>query len=147
MRSPDVVVVGDINVDILATVDHYPQPGGHGLAEELRMESGGSAANTAAALGHLGLDVVMMGRVGDDPLAEGALRGLRSAGVDMLYVQRDAEMTTGVMFVTITPDGERTMFGGRGANRRLSPDDIDATAIQQARWLHLSGYALLSESG
>jgi len=134
-------------VDILARVDHYPPPGGHGLAEELRMESGGSAANTAAALGHLGLDVVMLGRVGDDPLAEWALRGLRSAGVDVSHVRRDADATTGVMFVTITPDGERTMFGGRGANRRLSPDDIDATAIQQARWLHLSGYVLLSECG
>ncbi|MFQ5593682.1 MAG: carbohydrate kinase family protein [Anaerolineae bacterium] len=147
MPSPDVVVVGDINVDILARVDHYPSPGGHALAEELRMESGGSAANTAAALGHLGLDVVMLGRIGDDPLAEWALRGLRSSAVDVSHVRRDAEATTGVMFVTVTPDGERTMFGGRGANRRLSPDDIDATAIEQARWLHLSGYALLSESG
>jgi ribokinase len=147
MRSPDAVVVGDINVDILAAVDHYPLSGGHGLAEELRMESGGSAANTAAALGLLGLDVVMVGRVGDDPLAEWALRGLRSAAVDVSHVRRDAEATTGLMFVTVTPDGERTMFGGRGANRRLSPDDIDASEIRKARWLHLSGYALLSESG
>lgn len=147
MPSPDVVVVGDINVDILASVDHYPPPGGHGLAEELRMESGGSAANTAAALGRLGLDVVMLGRIGDDPLAAWALRGLRSAAVDVSHVGRDVEMTTGVMFVTVTPDGERTMFGGRGANRRLSPGDINAIAIEHARWLHVSGYALLSESG
>lgn len=144
---PDVVVVGDVNVDILASIDRYPSLGGHGLAEELCMEGGGSAANTAVMLGLLGLDVLMLGRVGDDLLADRALRGMRSAAVDVSRVRRDAEATTGLCFVAVTPDGERTMLCGRGANSRLSPDDVDAAAIEEARWLHLSGYPLLSESG
>lgn len=147
MSSPDVIVVGDINVDILAPVDHYPLPGGHALAEELRVEGGGSAANTAVLLGLLGLEVTMLGRVGDDPLADWVLTGMEAAGVDVSTVRRDAGATTGLFCVAVTPDGERTMFGGRGANGRLSPDDIDAAVIETGRWLHLSGYQLLSESG
>ncbi|RME48857.1 MAG: hypothetical protein D6791_02305, partial [Chloroflexi bacterium] len=57
----DVVVVGDINVDILASIDHYPRPGGHGLADGLHIRSGGSAANTAVVLGGLGWRVVLFG--------------------------------------------------------------------------------------
>lgn len=147
MSSPDVVVIGDINVDILARIDHYPPPGGHGLADEVCIESGGSAANTAALLGRFGLDVAMVGCVGDDSLAGLALQSLQSAGVDVSRVRRHPAATTGIFLVAVTPDGERTMFGGRGANSRLSPSDVDADVIKAARWLHLSGYALLSESG
>jgi ribokinase len=144
---PDVVVVGDINADIVAPIDHYPEPGGHGLADEMVFLSGGSAANTAASLGRLGVHVAMFGRVGDDPLAERALRALSDASVDLSRVVRDGAALTGLFFVTVTPDGERTMFGGRGANARLSPADLDGDVIGAARWLHLSGYPLLSSSG
>lgn len=144
---PDVVVVGDINVDIVAPIDHYPERGGHGLAGEMKLQSGGSAANTAATLGRLGVRVAMFGRVGDDPLAERALRALSEVSVDISGVVRDRDAVTGLFFVTVTPDGERTMFGGRGANARLLPPDLDGEVIRSTQWLYLSGYPLLSPSG
>ena len=142
---PQVVTLGDINVDVIASILRYPSPGGDGLAERAEVHSGGSAANTATVLARFGLDVSIIGRVGKDALAEQALARLSEAGVDLSCVQRDDDLITGLMFIPVTPDGERTLFGYRGANSRLDPTSLDEGYIAQADVFHLSGYALLAE--
>ena len=54
---PQVVTIGDINIDVIAHVPGYPQKGGEGLAEQGQIYCGGSAANTAVVLGRFGVDV------------------------------------------------------------------------------------------
>ena len=142
---PQVVTLGDINVDIIAFTARYPSPGGDGLAEWAEVHSGGSAANTATVLANFGVDVSIIGRVGRDVFAEQALARLAEAGVDLSCIQRDDEVITGIMFIPVTPDGERTLFGYRGANPRLEPALLDEGYIAQADVFHLSGYALLAE--
>jgi ribokinase len=142
---PQVVTLGDINVDIIASIPRYPAPGGDGLAQRAEIHSGGSAANTATVLARFGLDVSIIGRVGRDAFAEQALACLAGAGVDLSCVQRDDDLITGLMFIPVTPDGERTLFGYRGANSRLDPALLDEGYIAKADVFHLSGYALLAE--
>jgi ribokinase len=142
---PQVVTLGDITVDIIAFIPRYPAPGGDGLAERMEVHGGGSAANTATVLARFGVDVSIIGRVGRDSFAEQALAPLAEAGVDLSCVQRDDEVITGIMFIPVTPDGERTLFGYRGANPRLDPALLDEECIAQADVFHLSGYALLAE--
>jgi ribokinase len=139
------MTLGDINIDIIASIPRYPAPGGDGLAEWAEIHSGGSAANTAIVLARFGVEVGIIGRVGRDPFAEQALARLAEAGVDLSCIQRDVEVITGLMFIPVTPDGERTMFGCRGANLRLDPALLDEECIAQADVFHLSGYALLAE--
>lgn len=138
-----VAVLGDINIDVLMPVPAYPQPGGEAITQGLITSVGGSAANTAITLAKLGSAVRMIGRVGRDPWGEMALAALDACGVDAALVQRDGQAPTGMMFTPVTPDGERTMFGQRGANARTDPAEIGAGALAGARFLHLSGYALL----
>ena len=52
---------------------------------------------------------------------------------------------TGLMYFVVTPDGERTILGHRGANALTDPEPVREDEIQAARLLHLSGYALLAE--
>jgi ribokinase len=140
-----VVTLGDITVDIIASILRYPSPGGDGLAERIEVHSGGSAANTATVLANFGVEVGIIGRVGTDAFSEQALAHLAEAGVDLSCIQRDDEVITGIMFIPVTPDGERTMFGYRGANPRLDPALLNEGYIAQADVFHLSGYALLAE--
>ncbi len=140
---PQVVALGDINIDVISHIHHYPQKGGEGLAEEGHVYCGGSAANTAVVLGRFGVDVGIIGRVGEDVLAPLALAALAEAGVDGRCIQRDPQAMTGIILVAVTPDGERTMFGCRGANVRTDPALLDEDYIAQARIFHLSGYTLL----
>jgi ribokinase len=140
---PGILVLGDINVDVLMRVPAYPPPGGEALTERVDTRLGGSAANTAVVLSRLGLETHMLGRVGTDAWGQIALASLAEAGVGLELVQRDSQETTGMMFTVVTPDGERTMFGQRGANRHTDPGAITPDTLGGAGYLHISGYALL----
>jgi ribokinase len=140
---PQVVTLGDINVDVLARVPFYPPPGGDSLAEGVDLRAGGSAANTSAVLSKFGLEVRILARVGQDALAEHALSDLRQVGVDLSLVQRDADTQTGLIFAAVTPEGERTFFSCRGANANTTLDGDGEARIREARLLHVSGYALV----
>jgi ribokinase len=142
---PDVVALGDVNVDIIAHFASYPDKGQDALASSTEFHCGGSAANTAMALARMGLDVVLISRVGPDSLALKALNSLREAGVLPAGLQRDPAAMTGLMYVIVTPDGERTILGHRGANVLTDPGKIREDDIRNARLFHLSGYALLAE--
>ena len=142
---PDVVALGDVNIDIIAHFNSYPDKGQDALAYSTEFHCGGSAANTAMALARMGLDVVLISRVGPDSLALKALNSLSEAGVIPTGLQRDPAAMTGLMYVVVTPDGERTILGHRGANALTDPAQVREEDIRDARLFHLSGYALLAE--
>ncbi len=142
---PDIITLGDINIDIVASVPSYPTHGGDTVAEDLRLCLGGSAANTAVALARFGVEAGFIGRVGSDALAAQAVSELADAGVDTRLVQSDPAVPTGVVFVAVARDGERTMFSARGANSHTDGQLITKDYFAGARWFHLSCYALLAE--
>jgi ribokinase len=142
---PDVVALGDINVDIIAQFDRYPVKGEDALAYATEIHCGGSAANTAMVLAQIGIKTSLISRVGPDSWALKALSCLKEAGVDPRGLQRDPVAMTGMMYVVVTPDGERTILGHRGANVFTDPNQIREEDIRSARLFHLSGYALLAD--
>jgi len=141
---PDIIVMGDINVDVIFTIPAYPLPGNEAIATSVQLHTGGSAVNTAIALAKMDMDVGFIGRVGSDPLANQVLEDLKSAGVDCRQVQVDRKVSTGMIFIAVTEDGERTMFGARGANSFTQAREIDPKYFASCRWIHLSSYSFLA---
>lgn len=141
----DVVALGDVNVDIIAHFAEFPAKGEDALASLTEIHCGGSAANTAMALARMGTRTSLISRVGPDSWALKIYSCLEEAGVAPAGLQRDPTAMTGLMYVVVTPDGERTIFGHRGANVYTDPNQIDEEELAGARLLHLSGYALLGE--
>lgn len=142
-----LLVVGDVMVDVVAAHDEALRPASD-TAARIRMVGGGSAANTAAWLAHLGERPTLLCAVGDDPLGVGARHDLAAAGVE-LAASVIHGCSTGTCVVLVGPDGERTMLPDRGANDRL-PVDAVVPALEAAGsspgtpgWLHLSGYTLI----
>ncbi len=128
-----IVVLGDLMADVVARHDE-PLAHGSDTPATVALYGGGAAGNVAAWLAHAGARPVLIGCVGDDPLAEVAL-----AGLDATRVRRVAGARTGACVVLVGLDGERTMLPDPGANLALSPADV---AVEGAA-LHVSGYALL----
>lgn len=141
----EVVILGDVNLDIIAHYSRYPVSGQDALATSTEVHCGGSAANTAAALSRLGVRARLVARVGREPIAQWLLRCLREAGVLLHDIQRDPGCTTGLIYIIVTPDGERTMLSDRGANVLTTPERIREAPFRRAALFHLSGYALLAE--
>jgi sugar/nucleoside kinase (ribokinase family) len=138
MTPPRVVVVGDVAVDVLVEA-RSPAVAGADVPARIRMRAGGAGANTAAWLAHLGADVTLVARVGDDPAGHAAADDLRSAGVrPVLTVDPDHPTCTVVVLIA---DGDRTMLSDRGAAALLAPADLPS--FDGVDHLHLSGYVLL----
>jgi ribokinase len=115
-----IVVVGSANVDMTVRVPRLPDPGETILGDAFYTAAGGKGANQAVAARRAGADVAFVGCVGDDSLAEDALRGLRSAGVTLRHVSRIPDTTTGVALITVDALGENTIAVASGANACLS---------------------------
>ncbi|MGA9532183.1 MAG: carbohydrate kinase family protein [Anaerolineales bacterium] len=145
MTTGAVLVLGDINVDVLLPIESYPEPGGDQRSERMVIGVGGSAANSAIALANLGATPHLLGCVGEDPWAEVVLKDLDSAGVGLAGLQRSVRFGTGMMFIPVTPDGQRTLIGRRGANRQLHQPALPNNLIDSCQALHLSGYAFEEE--
>jgi len=136
-----IAAFGDINIDVVLDVDDLPAKGGEVFSSDRRELLGGSASNTAVVLARLGFESAVMGAVGDDEAGRRALYSLGTAGVSTDLVSVSETHPTAMNTVMVTPDGERTMIGARGANVYYTPSSGWDEGVD---WLHVSGYALMA---
>lgn len=142
--SAPVVVVGDANVDLLIEL---PERSGMALGtlHEPRLFGGGTGANTAAALGRLGVPVYFAGTIGDDGYGRFIRQDLAAAGVDVSGMLTHPDAYTPTVIALIQPDGERWLVvwpSSGGAPAFFDPDDLDVERIRSAAWLHTTGMCL-----
>ena len=119
-----VVVVGSINIDLIARVAALPRAGQTVTGREFLESPGGKGANQAVAAARLGARVTFIGRVGDDGFGTQLREGLRREHVDIGHVDATAKCPSGVAMVCVEEEGENTIVVTSGANGRLSPEDI-----------------------
>ncbi len=143
-RVGKYVVIGDLCVDVFMQVEAYPDPGGDGTVQQMHQFTGGSAANTAMALAKLGGTPVLLTHTGKDKWADQVIPTLAEAGVMTSNIQQDADQSTGLTFLVVSEDAERTMFTYRGANRSLKPEEINQDLLTGIDFIHISSYACLT---
>lgn len=135
-----IAAFGDVDIDLFVDVGEFPRPGDEVFAKAARTGLGGSAVNTAVRLVRLGFDAMILAQVGDDAFGRQATSTLERTGVDTSRLTVSRTDSTGMNVLMVTPDGERTMVGLRGANTQYPGSPGWET---EADWLHMSGYALL----
>lgn len=132
--TPEILVVGSINLDLSVTVDRFPDAGETVLGGSVIHGGGGKGANQAVAAARLGRRVAMVGRVGDDA-AGGSLRSaLEGEGIDVSAVAESAGVASGLAIIEVDASGENRIVVASGANREVSPDDLKpvASAVRDA---------------
>jgi sugar/nucleoside kinase (ribokinase family) len=135
-----ILVVGDVMDDLVVRPLGRIVPRSDTPAD-MERHPGGSGANTAAWLGHLGAKVRFAGRVGLADLRRHAT-ALERCGVDA-RLTGDPRISTG-RIVVLTHD--RSMFTDRGANLALGADDLPDELLDGVTFIHVSGYALLEKA-
>ncbi len=123
---PHVVVVGSVNMDLVARVDHVPAPGETVLGSDFQTIPGGKGANQAVAVARLGARCTMVGRVGEDAFGERLIAGLRDEGIDTRHVQTTPETPSGVALIAVAASGENAICVASGANFAVTPADVNA---------------------
>jgi sugar/nucleoside kinase (ribokinase family) len=135
-----VVSLGVHIVDILGRpVTHIPPGQGRQLLDEIRITAAGTAAGTGVDLAKLGAEVIAMGAVGDDRLADFLTSVLSGYGVDTRLLARKPGVQTSATMLPIRPNGERPALHMPGATSSLARDDIDLDVIATADVLHVGG--------
>lgn len=110
---------------------------------------GGAESNTAIGLARLGTSVSWISRVGADPFGQEVLTTIRGEGVDVTRVKEDPTLPTGLMVKEFHDFGSTRVFYYRNhsAATSLSEEDIDESAIAQARQVHFTGITLALGEG
>lgn len=123
-----IVVIGSINMDLVCRVARMPRPGETILGGDLATIPGGKGANQAVAAAKLGGNVHFIGRVGEDDFGQRLLTGLTQHNVNTRYVTITEGVSSGCALILVDKKGENSIVVSPGANRKVSPEDVDAAA-------------------
>ncbi|MGD0004899.1 MAG: ribokinase [Anaerolineaceae bacterium] len=126
MNELKVVVVGSINMDLVARSQRIPHAGETVIGGDFRTVPGGKGANQAVAARRLGAQVRMLGRVGMDPFGSQLLDNLSRAGVDTISIGRDPQAASGIALIMVDDAGQNSILVAPGANMLLASADMDA---------------------
>ena len=125
-QRPAIVVLGSINMDLVAIAPALPQPGQTVMGESFATLPGGKGANQAVAAARLGADVRMIGRVGDDAFGPLLLASLEASGVNVDDVTTTPGTSSGIAVILLDDQRQNYIVGIYGAN--MACDELEVRA-------------------
>ncbi len=142
----------DAPIDLLAfgeaLLDLFPDTrGDYDGVRSFAVWPGGAPSNVAHGVAATGQRVSFLGKVGPGWLGDAVLSRMSEAGIDPRYMVRAQQTPTGVTFVRIEHDGERSFFPYRhlAADKEIAPDDIPEAPFPRARLVHLGANCMALE--
>jgi ribokinase len=114
--SGRVIVVGSVNIDLVARVPHLPRPGETVTGGSYERHQGGKGGNQAVAASRLRRPTLFIGAVGDDTFEQEARRALSAERVDVSMVASLPGQPTGVALILVDAAGENEIAVIPGAN-------------------------------
>ena len=120
-----IVVLGSINMDLVTFCERSPRGGETLFGKEFRQIPGGKGANQAVAMGKLGADVIMLGKVGTEGMGEILLNSMKKDGVKTDKIEKSS-LTTGIAKIIVEENGQNRILVVPGAN-----GDVDNTYIER----------------
>lgn len=102
--------------------------------------AGGSVANSIVGLSSFGNQVYFIGKLNNDLFGKKYFENLRKENVGFNFNNETYKDSTGICFVFITPDGERTMSTYLGIANKLSEKEVNHKEIEQSELILIEGY-------
>ena len=119
-----VVVVGSLNIDYIAAVEHLPAAGETVPATGLVRRFGGKGANQTVAAARQGARVGMIGCVGADDAGRAYRQRLRAESIDVTGITATDRALTGTALIAVDEAAENSIIVAAGANGELKPAAI-----------------------
>ena len=142
LERPQVLVIGELNVDIVATgLRRFPEMGSEILVEDCELTLGSASAIFAVGMAKLGHKVTFVSQVGSDSFGDFCITALKNLGVSTKNVQRRANEKTGVT-IALSGKRDRALVTYQGAVASLTADRINEALLKRHDHLHLTSYYL-----
>lgn len=127
-------------------IDFIPNQSGAPDDDSLyRPAVGGAPLNVAAAYAKMGGSSYILSQVGDDDFGRLIERKAAAVGVDTRYLRRSSQAKTGLAFVSLLDNGERSFsfYRSPSADMLYQPEYVDEIAAQAGDILHFCSVALM----
>jgi ribokinase len=125
MKRDGVLVIGSANMDLVLSVEKFPQPGETIFGKKFEMYPGGKGSNQAVCCAKLGAGTIFIGRIGDDDFGKSLIKNMKKEGVNLSHLIIDGKESTGTALITVEGKGENEIVVISGSNMKLSSDDIE----------------------
>ncbi len=123
MKS-QILVVGSMNMDFLINTDEIPKIGETVLGNKLTQIPGGKGANQAVAMAKLQNSVTFLGKVGKDHYGDSLLNSMKSAGVNIEYIEKE-NTSTGIAIINVDKEGNNNIIVIPGANKYVDVEYLN----------------------
>ena len=135
----DVICIGAALVDMVAQIERYPENDDEVFVSDLKLLSGGAAANTAYACAKLGLKTAFVGKLGrDDVFGLKIINDFNDVKVNTELLKYSDEYRTGSAYVALNKEGDRRIYAHSGAANYLSKEDIKENELSFTSIIFLS---------
>lgn len=125
-----VVVVGSINMDLVALTERYPQLGETLQGKNLNYIPGGKGLNQGISAARSGAPTIMVSALGTDQFAPALRAHLEQDSIDLTYVT-EVEGSSGIAMITLVENQDNAIIVIPGANASVTADaltDIELTS-------------------
>ncbi|HZY36498.1 MAG TPA: carbohydrate kinase [Mucilaginibacter sp.] len=127
-----ILCVGEALIDMICTDKGSTLSNGQNFLKK----PGGAPTNVAAAIAALGGTVELAAKVGADPFGRHLIEVMESFGVSTRWMLQDKDHFTTLAFVSLMENGERDFYFNRGADGRLSEDDVNGINLAEFSIIH-----------
>jgi sugar/nucleoside kinase (ribokinase family) len=142
LERPQILVIGELNVDIVATgLRSLPELGAEILVDDCELTLGSASAIFAVGMAKLGHKVTFVSQVGRDSFGDFCITALKHLGVATKNVVRKANEKTGVT-IALSGKRDRALVTYPGAVASLTADRISDALLKRHDHLHLTSYYL-----
>lgn len=124
-----IIVVGSINMDVVARTATHPMAGQTVLGNQLRFIAGGKGSNQAIAAARAGGDVRLVGKLGQDAFGKTLEAFLHQEALNLDDLTFSPNAPTGTAIIVVDEHGENTIVVIPGANHDLHPAHLSHLPI------------------
>lgn len=140
----DVACVGILVADAIAkTVDKLPARGKLDLVDQLDLYTGGCAVNSGIAMAKIGLNIAIIGKIGNDGFGKYIHNSLREEKVNVDGLVMDPASSTSASVVLVDSGGERSFLHCLGANAEFTDKDVNYSIIEKSKIVFIAGTMLM----
>ena len=139
--------VGLVTLDCIYQVEHVPDCDEKIVAQESLLLPGGPAANAAVAFAHWGHSTILVGSLGEHPLAEWIATDLAAHGINFRDVGVHLQAPPPLSTVLVTAaTGDRAVISRNAVDRQASPEALTPAVLTGVDIVLVDGHQMaLSE--
>lgn len=139
----DIVGIGSTVYDTLMVTDGFPVEDTKMQTIKTIIQGGGPCATALVAASKLGISCEYMGTLGNDTYGTFMLEDFKKyeVGTDSIIIKSNCVSFHSFVILN-SKNSSRTCIWNKGSIPALHPDEINRTAIKNAKVLHLDGHQL-----